>query len=498
MYLARIVACILFVTTGLPAIAGNGLAAFEAADYDTAIPLLQSAVALTPKDTVLQAALLSALVYKGRIEEASDAADSDAINFPGSPEVIAARGDYEFYMGNMPEAEKLYKTAAKLNGQMARAYYGLYRLYCALSFYRMGRLFCLKAHELDPEDALITQAWLRYVPAEKRNELLSPFAAAHPWLYKHYEEELETSKELSAELNKRKPFEVEGGPQETTLHLMLMMNDAQHARGVGLEFRIGNGHPLRLLLDTGASGIVLRQTAVDKAELNHLGSGEAWGVGDKGKRKIFAAVADTCTIASIKFKTCIIRATEGKARIAGDEDGLIGADIFADYLITIDFQKHLLHLKPLPPRPPNPQGYDREVSPEEANFTPVFRFGHHLLVTTTVNRKSTGLFLIDTGAGISNVDSTFARLSTKIRGNDYLHVRGVSGEVKNVFEADKAELRFSHFEQKNLGLTAFNLNNQAEHQEVRLAGVLGMPVLAMFRLTIDYRNGLVNFDYVLK
>ncbi len=276
------------------------------------------------------------------------------------------------------------------------------------------------------------------------------------------------------------------------------MDSPQRVHGVGLELKIGNGRALRMLLDTGASGIVLRQKAVDKAELDHLGSGEAWGVGDKGKRKMFSAVADTCTIASLKFKTCVIQATEGKGRVAGDDDGLIGADIFSDYLVSIDFQKHRLHLKPLPPRPPNPQGYDRIISPEEANFTPVFRFGHALFLSTRLNRKSTGLFLIDTGAAISNVDSTFARLSTKVRSDYRTRVRGVSGEVNSVFEADKAELQFSHFQQSNLGLIAFNLNNQPEHQEVRMAGVLGMPVLVMFRLTIDYRNGLVNFDYVLK
>jgi hypothetical protein len=42
------------------------------------------------------------------------------------------------------------------------------------------------------------------------------------------------------------------------------------------------------------------------------------------------------------------------------------------------------------------------------------------------------------------------------------------------------------------------LNNSPRHQEVRMSGILGLPVLAMFRLDIDYRNGLVNFDYVMK
>jgi len=79
-----------------------------------------------------------------------------------------------------------------------------------------------------------------------------------------------------------------------------------------------------------------------------------------------------------------------------------------------------------------------------------------------------------------------------------MHVKGISGSVKDVFEADKAELQFAHFRQSNLGLVAFNLNNAPEHQEFRMSGILGIPVLSMFRLTIDYRNGLVNFDYVFK
>jgi len=78
-----------------------------------------------------------------------------------------------------------------------------------------------------------------------------------------------------------------------------------------------------------------------------------------------------------------------------------------------------------------------------------------------------------------------------------MHVKGISGEVKNVFEVDKAELQFAHFAQRNLGLTSFDLNNSPDHEEFRMAGIMGIPILSMFRLTIDYRNALVNFDYVL-
>jgi predicted aspartyl protease len=364
--------------------------------------------------------------------------------------------------------------------------------------YRSARLMCLRAHELDPDDALVTYAFLRYVTPELRKQKFGSFIQEHPWFYENYQRELQNSSQVEQEMEEHKAYELEGEPKPVTLHLVNLMSGANVLRGLGLEMKIQNGRSLRLLLDTGASGFVITQRAVDKAGLSHLGSTEAWGIGDKGVRKGFLAVADTCSVGALSYKTCIFEALEGKDRIAGDEDGLIGADFFENYLIHLDFQRHEMKLTPLPSRPPNPVAYDRTVPAGEESFTPVWRLGHHLYISTMVNRKSVGLFLLDTGASLSNIDSTFARPSTKLHGDEYLRVRGVSGQVKNVFEADRAELAFARFRQSNLGLTAFNLNNSPRHQEVRMSGILGLPVLAMFRLDIDYRNGLVNFDYVMK
>ncbi len=476
----------------------SGLAVYKSGNFAAAIPLLQNAAAKSPADAAVQAALLSSLVYEGKVEQASNADERSATAFPNSPDIVAARGEFAFYMGDMPQAERLFKAALKLKEDTPRAIYGMSRLYRAASFYRSARLLCLKAHDVDPDDALITQTFLRYIPAAKRRELLGPFAATHPWLYQRLEQMQENGLAVEAAAGDKKLFETEGGPQETTLKFSLLMRDAQRARGVGLELKIGNGKSLRMLFDTGASGILVKQSAVDKAGLAHLGSDKAWGVGDGGTRNMFSAIADNCQVGPLKFSNCLVRALEGKRAIAGDEDGLIGADFFQDYLVEIDFQKRLLHLKPLPPRSQDPQGYNRVVAPDEKDFTPVFRFGHMLLVSTTVNRRCTGLFLLDTGSEASNMDSTFARLSTKIYGNDQMRVKGISGQVKNVYEAGKAELQFGHFRQDNMGIMSYDLNNSPEHKEVRLSGILGIPVLSLFRLTIDYRNGLVNFDYVLK
>jgi predicted aspartyl protease len=349
---------------------------------------------------------------------------------------------------------------------------------------------------LDPDDALITLAFMRYLSREKREELYKPFMGAHPWFALQREKADQTMAGLDKVLNGRTAFALEGEPAETTLHLIDLRGETSTTlRGFGLELSIEGGHPLHLLLDTGASGILIRQRAVDKAGLNHIGSNESWGIGDGGVRKGFVAVAESCKIGSLRYKTCVLQSLEGK-RIGGEEDGLIGTDVFSDYLIQLDFQRRALHLTPLPHRQPSSEGYDRTVTPDKADFTLVFRFGHFLCVPTKVNGKTSGLFLIDTGAATPMIDSTFAALSTKLHSESDLHIRGVSGNVKDVFEADKAELEFAHFRQRNLGLTAIDINNSPRPEEVRLAGILGLPVLVMFRLTLDYRDGLVKFDYV--
>ncbi len=471
-------------------------AIFKSGDYVRAIPLLQQSVAKSPKDAVLQAELLSALVYEGRVDEAADAADEDAQNFPQSADVLAARGEFAFYMGDMPQAAALFNAALKVNGENARATYGVYEIAYASSMYRTARLLCMRAHQLDPDDALISLAFSRYLVGQKREEFLPDFIRTHPWFFKRAQQMQQNTSEVRQELNGRKIFELDGPREEVTIPIH-NLQDGPRLIGQVLKVSIEGGKPLSLVLDTGASGILLTQAAVDKAGLSHLGSTEVRGIGDKGARGAFFAIAESCAIEKLKYKTCMLGATEGKKGVAAAEDGLIGTDVFSDYIVTIDFQRHTLHLLPLPDRPPNPQGYDRDPLPTEAGFTPVFRFGHHLYISTKVNQKSTGLFLLDTGSSLSAIDSTFARLTSKISRDERMHVTGVSGSVSQVFEADKAELQFARFRQRNLGLTSFNLNNSPEHQPVRMDGILGFPVLVMFRLSLDYRNGLINFDYVL-
>ncbi|HSU33243.1 MAG TPA: aspartyl protease family protein [Bryobacteraceae bacterium] len=475
----------------------DAMAAYKSGDYTRALPLLQAAVADAPQDEAANAALLSTLVYQGQVDAASDAAVSDEKKFPNSPIVVAARGEFAYYMGDMAKAEALFRAAIRLKEPTPRAYLGLFRLYEAASMSRTARLLILRAHAIDPDDAVITLHWLAFAPAEKQREIFRSFAEAHPWFFPNINIARVTRTEASKQPHRRKTFELEGDAKEVTLPLIPIYNNSRRGvEALGLPFRLNNGHVLTLILDTGASGILISQSTADKAGVGRLGSLRAGGIGDGEAKNGFAAVADSCAIGALGYKACLLRVAEGDLRLTEGEDGLIGTDVFSDYLVEIDFRKHQLHLTPQPPRDPNPEGYD--AKPPGDGWTRVYRYGHLFFVPTDLNGKGSGLFLIDSGAVMSSVDSTFARLSTKLHTNSAMQIHGLSGDVKDVFQADKAVITFAGYRQKNIGLTSFNLNNFTGHRDVRIDGILGFSVLDLFRLTLDYRNGLVKFEYKRK
>ena len=499
MRIASCLACIAVWGAVLPAcLAGEAdiMAQYRDANYKVVIPLLQTAVEADEQNPLLHAALLSALTYEGMVGAATQEAQQDALAFPQSADVLAAQGEFVYYLGDMARAEKLYRAALQADEKCARAWFGLARLFGIESMRRSSRTYCLKAHELAPDDARITAAWLYWLPADEQAARLKPFFHSHPWLFPNFDEYQETQRQLEDAVQHRKPFTVDGPAKEVQLHLVEIRSINARLVGFGLELKINGGHKLTLMLDTGAGGILLSPIAIKKAGLAHLGSFDVDGIGDKGARRGFASVADECEIGSLRFKTCVFRAVERKDVFDGDFDGLIGPDVFLNYLIDLNFRKLSLKLRPLPERPEMAEGYDREVSADEKGFTPVYQLGHLLLVSTTVNERATGLFMLDTGSHISNIDTGFARTSSKIWGDSRARVHGVAGDVTHVSEVDSADLHFANFAQSNVGMVAFDLNAGKEHEEVRYSGILGLSVLTLFRMTLDYRNGLVKFDYV--
>jgi hypothetical protein len=307
---------------------------------------------------------------------------------------------------------------------------------------------------------------------------------------------------------------------ETKLEIM-HGEDGHRMRGIGLVVKL-NDRNARLLLDTGAGGIIVGHKLAEKAGLTTISAQHYAGIGDKGLQSGNSAVADHIRIGELEFQDCIISVSTKNS--VGDEDGLIGADVFGGYLIDIDLPGMRLKLSPLPKRPEdtvaptslNSEGEeqanaeqkasspvskptqnlprDRYIAPEMGKWTKVFRFGHSILVPTSVNDSQVMLFGLDTGA-FSNILSVRAgRQVSKVSSDGSIHIRGLNGAVDKVYSS-KATLRFAHLQQPSLDMVTLDLSSLSRRTGTEVSGLLGFGMLVVLDLKLDYRDGLVDFEY---
>ena len=138
---------------------------------------------------------------------------------------------------------------------------------------------------------------------------------------------------------------------------------------------------------------------------------------------------------------------------------------------------------------------DRYIAPEMQSFSRVYRFGSDLLVPTRVGDAPLKLFLLDTGALTNSISPAAAREVTKVQGDPDILVKGISGSVKNVYSANKAVLQFGHLRQEIQELVSFDMTSISDSEGAEVSGLLGFVTLRLLVLKIDYRDGVVDFDY---
>lgn len=165
----------------------------------------------------------------------------------------------------------------------------------------------------------------------------------------------------------------------------------------------------------------------------------------------------------MEFQDCPVIVLD-KRSILG-EDGFIGTDVFEQFLVNLDFRNKKLRLGTLPNRPDEVPGQislhtadpNQDAPPSDASnssakladtpgatytnlskrfcppqfsfaFTPVFRFGHALLMPTEVGDiQGTQLFEIDTGVPKNVIGVNVAREIARVQLNSRMTIKGLSG-----------------------------------------------------------------------
>jgi hypothetical protein len=417
-------------------------------------------------------------------------------------------GDVKFRLGDMGEAEQAYISAIQIDSKNVKSYVGLAHLYSAYSLYGHAYAALKRAHDLAPNDGDVQLLWLATLPRRERVAALKSYlGVSHPLTegdregLQHYLAYLEITADQSAHSCK-----LVNDAEHTDTKLEFVHAPYPHITGVGLDVRI-NGRTHFLLLDSGASGITISRKSAQKAGLKRISDITIYGVGDKGARSGYLALADRIVVGGLEFHDCVVTVSDKK-------------------LVDINLPQKMLRLSTLPNRPGETTAStalnsedeaedepanievlrastnesfqvpkDRYIAPEMASWTRFFRFGHIILVETRLNDSKPMLFMIDSGAEGNFCSTKAARSVTKVHPNTGVEIAGANGRVDEVYRAEKVNIQFGRFHQQNQNVLTIDLSNLSQSVGTEISGMLGFNLLSILEVKIDYRDGLVDLAY---
>jgi tetratricopeptide (TPR) repeat protein len=483
-------------------ISANAL--LNARKYSEAEAAFKSIVAKDPASPQARAGLIRSLMRQRKFTDAEEAGKSAVLALPSSSLVHAAFGDVNFRTAQMAEAEAEYKAALRLDANSARGNYGMGRLYTMLSMYKHAKQSFARAHELDPSDDDIFRAWIESLPRADAYEQ-----------YKQHLQKEHSKKTDSADakqeddsgdldddsalsvlktLAEKKPWDLAKAPQSTAIKLEPIAESGQYFKGFGLHVTFNDHVSSNILLDTGASSVVIGSRLANKIGVTKIADSAFSGVGE-GFTKSYIGLIEKIKIGDVEFRNCIVEVSS-KPDVA--DGGLIGADIFEKYLVTLDFEQRKLLLNPLPKNPESTgndeEALDRYIAPEMQSFTKIYRFGHDLVLPATLGtakKNATGLFILDTGSFANTISLDLAKKLTKVTYQEG-SVTGVSAKIKEIFAGDTVYLHFAGVHVRSDDITAFDHRSVANGTEI--SGLIGITTLVQMKITIDYRDGLVKIE----
>jgi tetratricopeptide (TPR) repeat protein len=469
-----------------PAPAGEALAAarelFRQADFRGAAVAFQKIIDAKPSPEAYSG-LVRSLLKVDDVKAAEESSQKALAALPESALAHAARGDVYFRHGMIPEAEEEYKAALKLDEKSSRAWLGQGKVDSVYTRHSKSKAAIAKAHELDPDDGDALYEWAIRLPYPDNIAALEKHLAEHRNDPEDERREREY-KEFVKAIDGRKVWVPAREVERTEIKMELLTVGANMARrGYALRVRLNDRINATLLLDTGASGVLITRKLAEKIGARRLSEQGIEGVGKSGAAAGYKAWVDKIAIGELEFSDCFIQVTP---REIPEVDGTIGTDVFAKYLVTVDLGGHRLRLDPLP------SVADQSLQAQAGSFTQVFSLGHFLLVPTAVGKKDAGLFVIDSGANINTISPEQARSIPQMRAYN-MPITGASGMVTSAFIADNATLHFAKVHPGGERISSVDLHSVSKDLGVEVSGQIGFSAMDGMKVTIDYRDGLVQF-----
>jgi tetratricopeptide (TPR) repeat protein len=472
---------------------------FRARDFAQAATFFRQAVDLDSKNVAAREGLVRALLKSHAIDEAVEKARGYAAS-EASDWSFALLGDALYRSGQFDEAGVAY-TSSLAAGQSAHAHLGLYRLLRSNADRKSASQHLLKAYELAPDDLDVLFAWIeRHWVDEDGIQTLPELCEKYLAMARIQDpsrSRVVTAMQALERTGGGKHWRLEGGVRSITIPLEQDGGSARHGllRRTYINARVNGGRPLRLLLDTGAGGITLKSRVAKKCGVSLIGKVALSGIGSGGPAEASMALADSVSIGTLTFRNANLLVSDA---MPSQFDGILGPNVFEEFLVRIDFPRSVLHLGPLPSLdgvtdPDDWSSFDRQASAETASYTQIRIFGSRLVVPTLVNGATRSHFLLDSGAFDNLISLQLASRLGRVGSAGDARVWGMSGAVAEVRRLGKVTLQVGRFSQSNSAVLAFDTPELDDESGYRMGGLIGNPVLNQLVITIDYRDSLVDF-----
>jgi predicted aspartyl protease/Tfp pilus assembly protein PilF len=496
-------------------------------NYPEAERLYRAALAADPASVEAMAGIVRALIGQDKLPDALALATQFDAAHPNTPALLDALGEVRFRRGEVDEAAIVFNRSIHLDLCNGITHYDMYRFLNLNGMYATAQKRLDSAHTLAPNNQRIKQTWhaSHQTPLTPQETLaVLQYRLQSPTLTADEKDGIQAA--IAGIQTREKgdcqlvaPVTDAKVPMAPISFGAAVSSDDMYAAGLDVFI---NGKRKRLMIDTGASGLLLTRAVAKSAGLVPELQTKDTGIGDQGAAAAFVTHVDSIRIGQMEFKNCMVSVLAQNRAVLDNTDGLIGPDVFRNFVVTLDIPGRELRLGPLPPRPgdaaaqptslttsatsttSDDQGLpqtladrarDRYVAPEMKDWTPVFRSAHFLIFPTIIGNAPLKLFIMDTGAAHDMISPAAAREVTHVSGDAYTRIQGLSGEVKDVLVADKVSITFGSVRKITQGMTSFDSSNIGRFAGIDISGTIGFSTLRDLVLSIDYRDNLVHVVY---
>lgn len=452
--------------------------------YEAAESLYVKALSDNPHDAALSAAMVRTLLHEGRVSDAAAQANRGIADNPTAAAALTAKAEVEYRKGQPWLALETLHTVEKTDNCYARAHLLGSRILRIDSMYASERRELQTAYDIDPGDPDIKRAWLHVVSAAHDVEGIEKALSTMSLPADQKAQAVATADNLMERFTESTQT-CKGSPITTavTLPLSAMYEDAKHVSGYQLDVQLPRKNA-KLIVDTAASGVYISRALADEN-----------GFQPPPNQPQNMVKVDTLHVGPLEFHDCLVGVSDTPFPNKGD--GFIGTDVFAPYLVSLDYPTGKLTLAPLPALPAQQESVlplDRYVAPEMSHYMPVYRRQQFLLVPVMLNNRERRLFALDSGMRMSTMTSEAAHLVSSTKMNFTNPVQTVGGGTLQIYR-DHFDFQFANVSFDNQGqVLEFDPSAIDENAGLEVAGLIGFDMLHGLTTHMNYRDGLIRFD----